>query len=380
MPDDLITQAASLLKSAKTAAILLPRLMTLDHLAAAVALQVVLKNNENSASIFSVSDETISLPFLEAQPNVRTGFSKGDQFAVKISSAHAKPGELRYEVVEDGIIVYLKSQQGEFHPEDVSVVPGRKKFDVLISVGVKNLEQLGSLYTDNAAVFFETPHIVIDNNPGNEYFGTVNIVKLTTSSVSEIVMEIIALEPEVLKDSIVSTSLLAGIISQTHSFRDPRTTPATLAQAAKLVEAGARQQDIIQHLFKTKPLPVLQLWGRSLARINTIAEAGALYTSLIASDFQKTHADESVVVDVLRDIVEMVTGFSIVALFAESGQGARFVLAGLPHTNIVSLAQKLGAAVDAAFPLSGKLEYINVLIPDKKITELQEQFIKNLAQ
>ena len=378
MRTDSVTQASSILTSAKTAAILLPQTLTLDHICAAIALQEVLHSHGVAASIFSSAEVIPPLPFLTSQPIIRKAFSKGDQFAVKISSVHAKPGELRYEVEDDGVVIYLKSQSGEFRPEDVSVVPGRKKFDVLVSVGVQNMEQLGSVYTDNAAVFFETPHLVIDILPTNEYFGTTNIVQVTASSLSEVVMDVVSAFPESLKSDQVSTALLAGIISKTHSFRDPRTTPGTLAKSAQLVEAGARQQDIIQHLFKTKPLPVLQLWGRALARIATLPEHSALYSSVTQSDFDKTGATTAVLPEVLRDMVEMVTGFSLVALFVEAGQGVQVLLAGLPHVDLASIGEQLGAHVSASYPLTGKYVYINETVTAKTVSEMQQQFAVQL--
>lgn len=373
MAEDYIKQTQNLLKGAKNIALLLPAELSLDEYCAAVALKLVFQRETVAVSIFSDAKKTPEAPFLSEQPEIRNRFSKSDNFAVKISTAHAQPSELRYELEPDGLVVYLKTKSGEFLAEDVSVLPLRQKFDLFVSLGVSKLEQLGGLYTDNAAVFFDTPHINIDTKADNEYFGTVNAVSVTTSSICEIVLEILA--DQSLSES-VATALLAGIIDRTHSFRDPRTNPKTLAAAAQLVTAGAKQQEIIHYLFKTKPFPVLQLWGRALARLAVVSADSLIHTVVTKRDLEKTQADASMLPEVLRDIIEIVTGYSLVALFAELPEQTQLLLAGLPHANLQSIAAKLGAPAGPTQSLVGQFEYLSVTFKGKATTELQEELLQ----
>lgn len=371
MTEESLKQTSNLLKNSKNVAILLPAEINMDEYCTAAAIKLAVQKEGTSVSIFSVGQINLTAPFLKNAPEVRQKFSKSDQFAVKISTAHAKPGELRYEVESDGVVIYLKSSSGEFLSEDVSVMPVRQKFDLFISIGVSRLEQLGDLYNDNAAVFYDTPHINIDNKPHNEYFGTLNAVIVTASSLSEIGMEILAAAGPITDE--VATALLAGIIDSTHSFRDPRTSPKTLAAAAKLIESGARQAEIIQYLFKTKPFTVLQLWGRALARLSTVPNQSLLYTTLTRSDMLKTEAKVAQLPEVLRDLAEIVSGFSVIAMVVELDVGHQVLLAGLPHANVETLATRLGAPAQTAQPLLGQFEYVSVNLQNKTTAELQEQ-------
>ena len=75
---------------------------------------------------------------------------------------------------------------------------------------------------------------------------------MTAASTAEILVGIIEALGQNLLDDDVATCLLTGMIADTGSFQHPNTTPKALTVAAQMVGFGARQQEIIKHLFKTK--------------------------------------------------------------------------------------------------------------------------------
>ncbi len=357
---------------AKRIAIAIPERATVDAFCAALALQAALPQ----ATVFSAG-ETPSLPFLPNTPTVVHGLSNTNQLVIKVANQNAQPKELKYEKVDDGLEIFITpAESGQFTEKDVSVMPSSGVFDLVIIIGAANFEQLGKIYTGNTKLFFETPHINIDNNPANEFYGTVNLVNANASSLSEVVMDVIESLPHGVNGDVVTTGLLAGIISQTASFRDPKTTPSALQKASRLVAAGARQQDIIQHLFKTKPLPLLQLWGRALARITAHPEQQALTAVVTASDLEKTQMPIESLPEVLKDILEMVSDYSLVAFLAElqDNKGVQVLLAGLPFEKLSDLAQKLATAASPAF-LIGKYQYVSVHVPGS-LADTQTQLTK----
>jgi nanoRNase/pAp phosphatase (c-di-AMP/oligoRNAs hydrolase) len=378
MPDDEILQITAIFKNAKNIALLLSVEPGLDQVVSAYAFRSLLEKAGIGVSIISASGNIPKTLFLPEQAGPQSAFGSSDQLAVKISNAHAKPGELRYEMEADGVVIYLKAKEGNFSATDVSVLPSGGKYDAIVALGVSNLDQLGKIYTDNPSVFFETPIINIDNNPSNDYFGTVNLVNVKAGSIAEIAFDIIEQYPEALADDTVSTGLLAGIIEQTQSFRDPKTTPSTLSKASRLVASGARQQDIIQHLFKTKPFSTLQLWGRAMARLVSMREKSFLYTAITKSDLEKTGSGSEVLSEVLRDLVEMVSDFSVIALAAELPDGVRLLIAGMPHIKVSEVLQKLGAPLHSAHHLVGKFEYAESMLPDLSVTEIQNRLAQIL--
>jgi nanoRNase/pAp phosphatase (c-di-AMP/oligoRNAs hydrolase) len=382
MPENNTTDIQNILKNiakSKRIAIALPAQVSVDALCAALALQAALQTDSEkkdipAVMIFSAGQDIPALPFLRRAPQIHSATSGGSQLAIKVSNKNAEPGELRYEKSSDGLTVFITPKgesPGTFTEQDVTVLPAVTNFDLVVIIGASNFEQLGKIYTDNTKLFFGTPNINLDINPSNEYYGTMNFVNTTASSLCEVMMDIIEALPDGLpknpENTRAATTLLAGIISQTASFRDPKTTPQALLKASRLVTAGARQQDIIQHLFKTKPLPLLQLWGRALARLTEYPEKKIITAIVTASDLEKTKVPIDSLPIVLRDIVEMVTGYSLVILVAETGvQSSQLLIAGLPFEKISKLAQGLSGTDQSGVVsklLTGKYEYVSVAVP-----------------
>ena len=155
--------------------------------------------------------------------------------------------------------------------------------DLIFVLGAKSLEDLGGLYEQNTDLFFETPKINIDNRAENEYFGQINLVDITVTSAAEILAELLQKYEEQLMDQDIATCLLLGIISSTRSFQHVQTTPKAFLKASELVALGARQQEIIKNIYKTKSLPLLKLWGRALARMKILEDEKIVY-SILSSD------------------------------------------------------------------------------------------------
>ena len=363
---------------AKQIAIVLPKQANVDLVGAAMALSLGLTSSAGSAkkaTIFGI--EPSNLSFLKTQPKVHPALNSGTQLAIKISNKHAEPSELRYEKGNDGLTVFITPKNGQFQESDVTVLPPSTNFDLVVILGAANFEAIGSLYTENTKLFFETPHINIDTNPTNEFFGSVNYVQTTASSVSEIVMDILEAIKVPLDNETLATALLSGIISQTSSFRDPKTTPQAMLKASRLIQAGAKQQDIIQHLFKTKPLALLQLWGRALARLVALPEKQILTAVVTKSDLEKTQTGIDTLPLVARDIIEMITGYSLVILLAElPAEGTQVIVAGLPFEDLNKVSEQLKAGPSQAkAPLVAKYEYVSVFAKDD-LAQVQDNLNK----
>lgn len=365
-----INNITKTLKDAKEVAIVLPEEHSMDAFCAAMALSEIVIKSGNSASIFSSSKSLWTLPFIKSSPAVKNSLSKGDQLVIKISSKNADPKEIKYEKDSTGLNIFVTAGSGRFKESDVSILPSDASFNLVVTLGASNFEAIGYLYAKNTKLFFETPLINIDINPSNEYFSKVNLVIPTSSSLCEIVYDIVK-ELAVEMNDTITTSLLAGIISETESFRDPRTTPAALQKSSELIVGGARQQDIVQHLFKTKSLQQLQLWGRALARLNEFADKRTITAVLTKNDMDKTGNNQELLPAVLKDLIEMVTGYSLVILIVEELQ---VLVAGLPHEKISDLATTLLGNELHLKPINvvGQYEYVSFELKTP-LVELQEK-------
>jgi len=90
----------------------------------------------------------------------------------------------------------------------------------------------------------------------------------------------------------VATCLYAGILTDTGSFRFPKTTPITHRIVANLIEKGADNTIIYDNIYNTNTYGRLQLLGQSLKNLEIVAEYNTAYITLSesekeANNFQK---------------------------------------------------------------------------------------------
>lgn len=353
----------------KKALIALPKNPSVDKVSAAVALREVLVKMQKQADIVCPTAPVEgNWEFVGAPLDIKSALPDQNILVVSLNTTKAKLDELSYQSSPEKVQIFLKPKDGVFSSNDIDVAVGGSAYDLIVSIGVQNLEMLNDLYQNNSQIFFQTPKINLDINPANEYFGTINLVDVTASSVSELMTGLIdSLEPGIIDENI-STILMAGIIAQTHSFQDSSTTPKTLNTASKLVTQGARQQDIIKTLYKTKDFALLKLWGRALARVKTAKEGSLLYSYLTVSDFIKTGFPFESMPAVLSELIENIAGFQTIALIGEQDSSVSIFLAGLPHTNISKIAQAINPVFSSLSLSAGSQLYQAVSVVLEKTT------------
>jgi len=134
----------------------------------------------------------------------------------------------------------------------------------------------------------------------------------------------------------VATLLLTGLITDTRSFQNPNTTPRSLEVAAELLERGARQQEIIQHVYKTKPLSTLKIWGRALNRIQVDPSSRIVWSAISREDLTEMEAKSSETHGILDELISTIPDADIHVLFTETEDGT------------IKASMRSSAAVDAS--------------------------------
>lgn len=352
-------QTQQILKKANKIGVILPSEVNIDLWSATSALSFWAQSQQKDLQVISDAKNIPQLQFLSKTPVIQSSFGTSDQFQIKVSTNNNTLKELSYNLEPNGVVINLKSEPGLFSAEDISYGSVSQNYDALVFLGVKNLDSLQKLYSDNTDIFFNSYKINIDTNPANEYFGNENLVDILATSVSEIVSQLLSPLTSQQNEQ-QSTALLAGIISQTHSFRDPKTSPKTLSIAAGLIESGAKQPEIIQYLYKTKNFSILKLWGRALARIIAIPEIKTIHTTLTKVDFEKTGETKLALPGVMKDILENVSNYNLAVLVAEQDEGSSLLLAGLPHISLQDILSGLKLPHTEPIPLLGAYEFVAV--------------------
>ncbi|HLP17065.1 MAG TPA: bifunctional oligoribonuclease/PAP phosphatase NrnA [Bacteroidota bacterium] len=131
--------------------------------------------------------------------------------------------------------------------------------------------------------------VCIDHHLEPEHFADIYIIDADSPATSEILYGLIrslganAITPEIAK------ALYTGIMTDTGSFRFPKTDAETHTITADLLRLGADPSEIYQKVYDSGPVNKLQLLGRALDSL-TSSSGGALAWMVIRSgDFTETN-------------------------------------------------------------------------------------------
>lgn len=326
-------QIFSQLKRAGKILVILPENLNVDSVASGAAMKLFLTKLQKDVVLFSSGRLPEVLKFLPGTQNIQQELLAQTSLVVTLNTAEKKLEELSYQSEGDKVHIYLRSKSKEFTPQDITFAQEKFPVDLIIVLGAKSLENLGTLYEKAVDVFSQTPKINIDNKSGNDFFGSINLVDITATSVSEILSGLFQKYEQQLVDEDIATCLLAGIIEKTGSFQHIRTTPSTFIKASELIAIGGRQQEVIKHIFKTKSMSLLKLWGRALARIKLQERAGVIYSILNFGDFEKAECDGKELPLVMKEFVENISGYKLITLLSEPIKGSYQIIFAL-HNEI----------------------------------------------
>jgi phosphoesterase RecJ-like protein len=332
-----------------------------DALGSLVALCMVLKKIGKEVTAVMPEATPNSLSFLPSLADLTKAFSGVKDFVITIDTSRTNVERLGYKHYpeENKLNIVVTPVAGTFSKDDITFSYGAFKFDLIIVLDSPDLERLGPLYDTQSPLFYETPVVNIDHHSGNDFFGKINWVDLTSTSTAEILvslMESLAKETPLIDENI-ATALLTGIITDTGSFQNANTTPKSLTVAAQLVAAGGRQQEIIRNIFKTKPFTTLKLWGKILESVR-LDEAGRfIWATVSKQDFAETGALPTETSGVIDELLKSAPDIDFVLLLTEKdGQldgSLRSVAPGVDVSQIAKLFDGGGHEAAAGFQLSG---------------------------
>lgn len=350
-------QVVDMLKSRKKILLLTHRNPDGDAIGSILALYLVLKKLGKEVSAVCRDAAPTSFDFLNDLEKIEKDFSSIRDFVISVDISKVKADKVMYKVHDQKLDFFITAKNGEFNEKMVTFQQGNAQFEAVVVLDSPDLERLGELYEKNAGLFYEVPVINIDHHAGNDFFGKINLVDITATSTSEIlvsVLEALTGDPKYISDE-VATALLTGIITDTNSFQNLNTTPKSLTIAAQLVASGARQQDIIKKIYKTKPLSTLRLWGRALSNLRDEKNYDFVWTSISKKDYLEVGASESESSGVIDELLKTASGVDFALLLSEKNGDVHGSLRSTNRTKDVSQIALLfgggGHPLAAAFQL-----------------------------
>lgn len=314
-----------------------------DALSSALALSLILKKKGKAVDVVAPDDRSLRevFAFLPESEDIGSGLSNLRRFVVSVDISQAKVSQIRYSVENNQLNFIISPSEGWFKPEDVSAKAGEFKYDLIIIIGSADLESLGPIYDQNVEFFYKTNIINIDNHSGNEEFGQINFIDLNAASVSEIIFYLIKNYDEKLIDEDAATCLLAGIIQATRNFKTANLTPRTLLGTSELISFGARREEIVNHLYRSRDLSTLKLWGRILNNLKSEAGGSLIWSQLSHNDFADSQAAESGVEEIIDELVANVPGAKLIAILSEvSASKTNLILYSFRGVNALEMVKE----------------------------------------
>jgi len=292
-----------------------------DSLGSALALYLALKKIGKEVTVVCADPVPELYRFLPTTKVISNDFSAMSDFIVTLDCEKAKIKTIKTRIEQDKVNIIITAKKGQFTSDEVSFHHGPSKYDLIITVDTADLEQLGRFYADNPQLFVSIPLINIDHHASNAGYGKINLIDIMASSTTEVILPLITeLEQatdKALMDEDIATLLLAGIITDTGSFQNSNTSPRSFAMSAQLIKFGARQQEIIQNVFKTKHLSTLKLWGRILTKLRIDNENKIVWSAISKKDFDDTGSKEEETAGIIDELMTNAPGAELVILIKQ---------------------------------------------------------------
>ena len=340
---DLEQQIFRQLEKSKNVLIVFPANRDNDAIASALALFLFLKKRgiETNIAGFKNDDRREPLAFLTAYQDIESQLNNLRRFIVSLDISQAKVSQIKYSVDNERLNFIISPKDGWFKPEDVTTRTGEFKYDLIFTIGVSDLEALGQLYDDNVEFFYKTTIINIDRQAANEEFGQVNFIDLNAIANAEIMFYLLKnYKPEMISEDI-ATCLLAGIIQQTRNFKTANLTPRVLLTTSELISLGARREEIVDHLYRSRDMSSLKLWGKILSNLKAGKNDELLWSRLEPDDLKETGTALDSLSDIIDELIATVPSAKAIIIFCEKEPGKTEMLAySLKSLNILDFTRE----------------------------------------
>ncbi len=224
------------------------------------------------------------------------------------------------------------------HVDRVKLEPEQTDYQLGIVLDLDSTERLG-----RTKPYFESCEelIVIDHHVPHEEPGTLRIVDVEAPATSLILARLFrTIGAPITHD--MATCLLAGIVTDTGSFRYRNTTPESLHTAADLLVAGGDIVEVCEEVYQKKPLHSVRLLGRTLDHLQLAEENQIAWSTLSARDFVETGANEENTEGLVNELLAVDT-VQMAALIREPRVGkVRASLRSREGYDVAAVAREFG--------------------------------------
>jgi bifunctional oligoribonuclease and PAP phosphatase NrnA len=211
--------------------------------------------------------------------------------------------------------------------------------EVLVILDTSAWAQLGAMA--EVVKNFKALKVVIDHHLSEDDLGAEYFKDAEAEATGRLVVEAadrlgVPLMPEIARPAFVS------LTTDTGWFRFSSTTADTLRLAARLVEAGAKPDQLYKELYETDSFARLQLIGRALARAQIGLDGRLIHTWIDRADFDAVGALPSDSEDIINMLFSVGGTEMAVILVEQTTGGYKVSLRSRCHVDCSAVAEQFG--------------------------------------
>lgn len=307
-----------------SALIVIPEMPSIDAISSALVIQHILqKLGKDVATVSWGYQIPEKLSFFPEINSIKPDMALAQKTIIQIDTEKHPISDISYHQ-KDNHLQILVSPKNQTLPKDaITVQQAAHAYDLIIAINTTELETLGHLYSKHQAFFDETTIINIDHRPDNEHYGQINWIDINASSTAEMIFSMFYQQASPSPD--IATTLLTGMMDETHSFRSHNVKPKTLQIVSLLLQSGANHESIVNNLYRTKTVGLLKLWGYVLDNLSADRELSLAWSVIPNSIFTSTGTDHRQLQDLMNEILSHSPEAKTVVLFIEHKSEDPFV-------------------------------------------------------
>jgi phosphoesterase RecJ-like protein len=151
--------------------------------------------------------------------------------------------------------------------------------EIIFTLDFNALHRVGDM--ENVLKTLKVPFVMIDHHQSPDDYATVTYSDVAYGSTCEMIYHFIcSLGKKSQIDKTIGTCIYTGILTDSGSFRFPKTTGTTHRIIADLIDLGVENSEIPALLYDNSSYGRLQLLGRALQNMKVLADHQTAYTTL----------------------------------------------------------------------------------------------------
>lgn len=358
-----------LISKSKKIVILFNDSFDIDIYASIVALTDVLKKENKEVNISTESKFPITfrdLMELKAPNNVDDLGKR--RLVLSLNKKQGSVDNVTWSEDDKQVKFVIAPKADDFNVSDVKFDFVGGNFDLMVTLGVSQLEDLGKIYQSFKDTLDRTKIIVINNKQTGKQFGAKAYTNSNASSISEAVFEAVQDAGYSLSKE-AGTALLTGIIWKTEGFRYGLKNSRTFKNVATLLGMGAHYNNAVQSVFGVNK-EFLTLLGKVISKSKAYAED--IYGATLARE------------DIGSAPVQDSVSPEINVLSKMKGLKASFVLAPMADGKVWGTAHTTSKDLNLLtqlkeFKPKGDTRKVRFVVAGKAIADVEKSLVDALA-